>query len=210
MKLFIHIPKNGGMTVRRGVNNIILAGKGNHISPEYTQTLLETMTQRGEHHGYEHARWRDIRADLRDNYRAFAIARNPYSRVVSRYTFAKVTGDKSGDKSFRKFLNERHEYGDLEYFWHRAIRGWYPQVDYVTDDDGVLRCDVLRLESDDLKRYLGVDLKRRGVSNRGEDYRDFYGPEEYDIVTDWYKKDIEFFGFDFDGAATKNVWKPTS
>ena len=33
--------------------------------------------------------------------------------------------------------------------------------------------------------------------------------EEYDIVADWYKEDIDFFGFSFDGGATKNIWTPS-
>ena len=140
---------------------------------------------------------------------SFAIVRNPYARTVSRFTFARVTGDASGDNTFRCFLEERHKYGGLDYFWHRAIRGWYQQKDYVVDEEGNLRCDVLRLESNDIKDYIGKELRRRNVSNRGEDYRDFYGPEEYDIVTDWYKEDIDYFGFDFEGPATKNIWKPS-
>ena len=209
MRLFVHIPKNGGMTIRRGYNGIILANPGNHVSPEYTQAVRETMAAHGEHHGYEHARWRDFREDLKNDYRAFGIVRNPYSRTVSRYTFARVTGDKSGQGSFKDFLEERHEYSGLPYFWHRAIRGWYPQKDYVTDEDGIIQCDVLRLESNDVKEYLGLgnELRRRGVSNRGEDYREFYDSECYDIVTEWYREDIEFFGFGFEGPATKNVWK---
>lgn len=37
-------------------------------------------------------------------------------------------------------------------------------------------------------------------------YQDIYTKETIQIVADWYKEDIDFFGFDFDGAATKNTW----
>lgn len=212
MRLFIHIPKNGGMSVRRGMSGRIVLAERRNLPPDYADRLLQTMSAAGEHHGFEHARWRDVRQDVRKKHQAFAIVRNPWSRCVSRYTFAKVAGDRSGDKTFREFLDERHEYGGREFYWHRAIRGWYPQKDYVTDD-GVLRCDVLRLESDDVQRYLGLNkpMQRRGVSNtKGHDYRTFYGNEEYDIVADWYKDDIEYFGFDFDTPATRHLWTLSS
>ncbi len=211
MRLFVHIPKTGGMTVRHGLpDRIIVASNGNHVNMQYTAELHNTMSAAGEHHGYEHARWRDWRKDLRDKYRAFAIVRNPWSRVVSRYMFSVVA--ESRKAGFREFLEERHTYGGLPYFWHRAIRGWYPQIDYVTDK-GELRCDVLRFATDDVEQYFDLEkpLRIRNVSNTaGKDYRNYYGTKEYDIVADWYQKDIEYFGFNFGSHATKNIWTPTS
>jgi len=85
-------------------------------------------------------------------------------------------------------------------------------MDYVTDEDGNLQCDVLRTESlnADITKYFGFDpkLQRRNVSNiKNVDYRDVYTPETKKIVADWYGEDIEFFGFTFEGPATKNRWK---
>ncbi len=213
MKLFVHIPKNGGMTIRHGLKDrIIVASGGNHITQQYTANLHSMMAAQGEHHGNEHARWRDWREDLRQEHQAFAIARNPWSRVVSRFMFAVHIKDRSAKNGFRSFLDERNIYGETPYFWHRAIRGWYPQVDYVTYK-GSLRCDVLRFGTDDVQTYFGLDepLRIRNISNiEGKDYRDFYCPETHDIVADWYSKDVDYFGFTFDSHATKNIWKPTS
>ena len=58
-KLFIHIPKNAGMTVRKSPmlsNKIIAAGQNAHKSKEYSQAVLQTMQALGDHHGFEHAR----------------------------------------------------------------------------------------------------------------------------------------------------------
>ena len=212
MRLFIHIPKNGGMTVRRGLSDkIVLASKENHVSSEYSRCVLKVMTAAGEHHGFEHARIVDVSHKLRESLRAFALIRNPWARTVSRYTFARHIGDKAGQQSFREFLDERFIYGGLPYYWHRGVRGWYEQRCYVLDEHGDLAVDCLRLESDDLRRYFNLSQspRRRNVSNTEHlDYREFYGNEEYDIVKDWYAGDIEFFGFGFDGPATQNIWKP--
>lgn len=233
---FVHIPKNGGMTIRRSphLKNLITTSTPNtHINPQYTKDLLTTMNKYNEHHGYEHARWRDLKPSVR-NGRCFAIVRNPWSKVVSRYTFLmhifqpenqsykKIIKNPNYKKcSFEEFLEERHEWGGKKFFWHRAVKGWFPQKDHVTDENGNLRCDILRLEhfDEDVMKYfeLKQPLHVRNVSN-GErthnktqvsnkrDYKEFYTNETKEIVADWYKQDIEFFGFTFKGTATKNIW----
>ena len=213
---FIHIPKNGGMTVRRApqlANKITLSTPDNHINKEYTANLLKAMKKAGEHHGYQHARWRDLKESIR-NGRCFAVVRNPWSKVVSRYLFSQKTSkQKFGGVicTFEEFLEQRYEYGDKDFFWHRAIKGWFPQKDHVTDEQGNLRVDILRLEhlNHDLNKYfnMNVSFQLRNISNTKRiDYRSFYTEETRKIIEEWYSEDIEFFGFTFDGTATKNIW----
>lgn len=221
---FIHIPKNGGMTVRREIEKYISPSiSSKHKSKEYTKGLLDTMNFYKQHHGYEHARWRDLAVKYQ-NQPCVAIVRNPWSRTVSRYTFAIITKSRPKSYSFEEFLKERHEWGNKEYFWHRAILGWFNQKDYVTDEDGNLRCDILRLEklNEDLTKYFKLDKipNARNISNRynlssktklkenefNKPYQEFYTPTTKKIIEDWYADDIDFFGFDFDSCATKNIW----
>ena len=220
-KLFVHIPKNAGCTIRLNpeISRFVIdANPKTHISEEYTEDLLKTMNEIGDHHGFAHARWRDFKVDLRQQYQAFTIIRNPWDRVVSRYFFAKKTIEIEKNtpqnyadiSSFEAFLEERHKWGNKPYMWHRAIRGWYNQIDYVTDENDTIRCDILRQEklSFDLKSYLKIlDMPRsRNVTGLNKDYRNVYTPQTIQIVADWYKKDIDTFGFDFDTCATKNIW----
>ena len=47
-KLFIHIPKNGGMTIRKNPDirrKVLLAGPDNHKNRAYTQGLEGKMSQ---------------------------------------------------------------------------------------------------------------------------------------------------------------------
>ena len=220
-KLFIHIPKNAGMTIRRSPmlnNRIMLAGEQNHKSPEYTKAVLNKMNSLGDHHGFEHARWRDVHPTIRDRHNAFAVIRNPWDRVVSRYYFAKkvIEVEKKVDpsyadvSSFEAFLEERHKWGSEEYMWHRAVRGWYNAHDHVSDDTGRVRCDILRFENlnDDLCKHFNLEQmsKARNVTalNTGT-YRDVYTPETIQTVADWYKKDIDHWGYDFDSGPTRNT-----
>ena len=211
--LFVHIPKNMGMSIRRGIpGRVMLAAPGRHISNAYTETVRQVMTEAGEHPGFEHARIRDWSKDLRARFPAVAIIRNPWERTVSRYMFARQHKDPSGDQTFIEFLEERNIYGGLEYYWHRAIRGWYPQKDYVVNEKGNLVVNCLRHGTDDYCHYFGLKrrLPERNVTNtQGYDWREFYGPDEYKIVANWYADDINFFSFTFTSHARANIWKPS-
>ena len=227
-KLFIHIPKNGGMTIRRNKvlrPKVILATPDVHISPEYTRGLHRKMKEIGDHVGNEHARWRDITPRVTNNVQAFAFVRNPWDRVVSRYWFAKKVieieedSDHYGEtdyadiSSFEAFLEERHKWGGQEYMWHRAIRGWYPAFDHVSDRHGEVKCDILRFENynDDIRAYLNIafDPQPRNVTAvYNAPYQQMYTKKTQQIVADWYQKDIDYWGFDFDTGATRNYWQP--
>jgi len=219
--IFIHVPKNGGMTIRHSANlkdKIIVATANTH-KPGHADAVRKKMQQTGDHPGLEHARWRDLKPELTSKYPAFAIVRNPWDRVVSRYFFAKkvievenkVASSYADVSSFEAFLEERHKWGDQQYMWHRAVRGWYPFLDHVTDVDGTVKCDILRFENynDDVCKYFNIPqmTRARNVTalNPGT-YRDVYTPETIQIVADWYSDDVEYFGYDFDSGPTQNTF----
>jgi hypothetical protein len=224
--LFIHSPKNAGVSVRKAPelrHRIIGADPYFHVSRAYTRELARTMRERGEHHGFQHARLRDIAPGVRARLQPVAILRNPWARVVSRYRFAETAAAHGKSDagyaapSFEAFLEERHDYGHLPFYWHRAIRGWYPQLDYVTDEAGRIGADLLRMEHMDAEvpRYFGLaaPLAPRNVSvtapgerpRLATDWKGYYTPRTIQIVADWYAADIDTFGFDFDSAATRNT-----
>lgn len=216
--LFIHIPKNGGVTIRRALalKGRVLAASGNtHKTRSYTRAVRAAMAAAGEHPGLEHARLRDVSLKVRAALRPVALIRNPWARVVSRFTFAMATMESGSSpagyaaRDFEAFLEERHVFGGRPYYWHRAIRGWYPQLDYVLDEEGRIGVDLLRLEHFDAEvgRYFALEgpLERRNVTGLGRlDYRSFYTPRTIALVADWYARDIEAFGFDFDTPARRN------
>lgn len=221
-KLFIHIPKNAGMTIRHSDalrSKIAIAGSDKHQSEQYTNAVLNKMNSLGDHHGFEHARWRDLSKSAQ-KMQAFAVIRNPWDRVVSRYFFAKkvIQVEKKVDKSyadvssFEAFLDERHKWGNEPYMWHRAVRGWYPAYDHVTDEEGNIRCDIIRFENlnDDLCVYFSIPemTRARNVTalNKGT-YKDLYNDQTIQIIADWYAKDIDTWGYDFDSGPTKNYWR---
>lgn len=226
-KLFIHIPKNAGLSIKRSpaintrIQSIKHKGVGLQINCREAQSYLQRI---GEAYGLGHARWIDLDKKLKRMV-SFAVVRNPWDRTVSRYCFAKklievekVWPSTYADiSSFEAFLEERHKWGDKEYLWFRAIKGWYPNFDHVTDKQGAIQCDIIRFEKldKDLQVYFNINslLKARNVTNdshgkilRGDTYKEVYTPQTIQIVADWYEKDIACWGFDFDTGAKRNYW----
>jgi hypothetical protein len=219
--LFLHIPKNGGVSMRTapqlrwkmvGVHKMFLKDHA------YLDGLRLAMGAAGQHHGIAHARLRDVDPRIVRRLQPVAVLRNPWARTVSRYRFARLIEDQGSPfasvptSSFEAFLDTRHEDGNRPFFWHRAIRGWYPQRDYVVDDEGRIAADLLRQEhlTEESTDYFGLTdpIRPRNVTRTGEkaDWRTFYTPQTIKTVADWYQNDIETFGFDFDSAATRNCW----
>lgn len=174
------------------------------------------MRDAGEHHGFQHARWRDIDPKVTGRLKAVGIVRNPWARTVSRWRFEQLAVQQGkiaaseASRTFEEFLDQRNVWGGREYYWHRAIRGWYPQADYATDEGGALRVDLLRLEhlGSEAMRYFGLKQpigKRNVTAKTPFLYQEAYTPKTVQIVADWYQKDVDFFGFDFDTPATRNA-----
>jgi len=219
-KLFIHIPKNAGMTIR---GSKVFEDKLIPVQRKWITNFKDfnqTMKSYGERDvkGVEHARWVDVSPAITSQYEAFAVVRNPWSKVVSRYLFAKEAVQRSNvdasyadTRSLEHFLDERDKWFDKKYTWYRAIRGWHPQLDHVVDHEGKVRCDILRVENlkeDTLAYFNMTEMPRsRNVTSIKQDYRSLYRSETIQRVADWYKKDITHWDFDFDTGARKNIWK---
>ena len=184
-RLFIHIPKNGGTSVHK----------------ETTNTL-----------SFGHDRWRDVPREIRYIHQSFAVIRNPWARMVSRYVMGIPTSDTNDHgttwNTFEEFLETRYIWTDKQ--WNDPIRSWNTQYDYVCDESGIVRCDILRLEfiDDELSPYLQLNTPYIVRENGGDytrNYQDYYNNEQtIQIVADWYEQDINYWGLDFDTSATKN------
>ena len=183
-KLFIHIPKNGGTSVHKESRNTLSFG---------------------------HDRWKDIPREIRYTHKSFAVIRNPWARIVSRYVMGIPTSNTNDHgttwNTFEEFLETRYVWTDKE--WNDPIRSWSTQYDYVCDESGIVRCDILRLEfiDDELSPYLNLNtpyIVRENVGDYTRNYQDYYNEQTIQIVADWYEQDIDYWGFDFDTSATKN------
>lgn len=81
----------------------------------------------------------------------------------------------------------------------------------MSDESGRVRCDILRFENynEDIRAYLNVqfDPEPRNVTGLyNAPYQQMYTKKTIQVIADWYQKDIDYWGFDFDTGATKNYW----
>ena len=103
----------------------------------------------------------------------------------------------------------RHEFMDQPWVWLHACESFYSQLSYLTIDGSIPdNIIILRQEhlSDDLKSHgFNAKVKSVNVSNIDIDYMDIYTNKTQNIIADIYKEDIEYFGFNFDNSAVRNV-----
>jgi hypothetical protein len=194
---FIHIPKNGGRSVRDALT--------------LRRVALELPL---------HSRYRDL--EIRAELRYFCTVRNPWSRTASRYLYMKVNSREwSNDDprkkyimivSFDDYVREQRVFSipqQPERPWPLSL--WINQLEWITDHDGHVAGDCLRLETidEDISAYFGRRIKvphRQSVRTGTYDYRTLYTPKTIQIVADTFAKDVDYFGFDFDGSATRNTF----
>ncbi|MEZ5995319.1 MAG: sulfotransferase family 2 domain-containing protein [Hyphomonadaceae bacterium] len=135
-------------------------------------------------------------------YFKFAFVRNPFDRFVSYCAF--MTRE---DRAF-----ERDPRAVMRYFMFkdRPVDHllFHPQHTFVTDSGGALLTDAVgRVEQmqasyDAICAHLGLPTAplERVNSSRRADYRGYYDRDLIEAVGDFYRKDLDLFGYKFDGT----------
>jgi hypothetical protein len=157
------------------------------------------------------------KVDGGDKYYKFAFVRNPWDRLVSWYSM--VTKFPKGGNQLWRYVRENSS--TFEEFIYNCTdeveikKGVYysfayNQLDYVTDEHGDLLVDFIgRLENFDEDVHevfdrIGVDLETVPHKNRSrhQHYSTFYAPDTEMIVRERFKRDIEYFGYEFERLDT--------
>jgi hypothetical protein len=199
---FIHIPKNAGEAVR----DALFFRRDVSLSSPF------------------HYRYVDIAGIVGRHLQFFAIVRNPWARTASRYRFAKENAKRwmPDDPrrqyielaSFDDFIRDRRILPIPEHPgqpWMGPLSSWFNQLEWIRDENGAVACQCLRMEhlQEDLDAYFGrtVRLRLRNVTRSRSDYRTMYSEHLASLVADYFKEDIEHFGFGFEGPATRNFFR---
>jgi hypothetical protein len=219
--LFVHIPKTAGQSVEQFFMDLLgldwehdreaLLLQSNDDPARGTEKLAHLSASEYVDCGY-------LPQQEFSAYFKFSFVRNPWSRILSEYRYRNYFHH----LSFRDFvLNKLPRPG-----WDDQYRHVMPQYDMLHDRQGNLLVDFVgRFESlqqdfDRVCERLGIvdsslphrnrsdkksrDLKRKlrnflfmNGENRFQNMAEFYDDETREAVTEYYRKDIDTFGYEF-------------
>lgn len=219
--IFVHVPKTAGQSIeqffmdRLGLDwkndREVLLLQNNSDPALGTEKLAHLAAS--EYVGCGHISQQDF-----DSYFKFAMVRNPWTRILSEYRYRNYFHH----RSFKDFvLNKMPRPGFDDKYRHVM-----PQYDLLYDADGRLlvdfvgRFETLQQDFDRVCAALGIedsalphrnrsdkksrDLKRKlrniifmNGENQHDSLTDFYDDETRDAVAEYYRIDIETFGYQF-------------
>lgn len=199
---FLHIPKTGGTSISKAFKRGMEKFPKNDFTidichPNICQTLNNSEL---------------IKTKFLNTY-IFNFVRNPYDRITSEYRWRVVRHKRfpqkgfliNNNETFAEFVKnnlENHEpsYGLKE---HYQLQKYYVEVDDIKVDF-VGRFENLQEDFNKLCEIIGrpiIDLQWKNRTTKIKDYYKHYyedDSEVYDIVTKYYKEDLEFFNYTFD------------
>ncbi|NWK56809.1 sulfotransferase family 2 domain-containing protein [Verrucomicrobiaceae bacterium N1E253] len=142
---------------------------------------------------------RNPRKEL-DQYYKFTFVRNPWDRMVSNWKM--FTTQPSRMKQLEVMTNA--DLSDFESFVSFAIdcpnHHWQPQALFTPEPlDFVGKLESFDEDMNRLLSHLGRTPLALGKQNstRRKGYRDYYSPTLVEVVADYYRRDIESFGYEF-------------
>ncbi len=210
--LFIHVPKCAGNAIRKLLEENAVVGDLYAHNTYSNKLTFHGLPGFMKHDDYPEKNWKHVTClelkeiisdDLWDLCKTrFAVIRNPWARLYSYHSWMKRCYAEG-------YVHKDVEFNDFVKNCTHNLEPWYiPQYDQICDSSGVMVNCVARMEflKDDLKDYLDAqNLVSMNSSSSGYDYKDIYTEESKEMVAELYAKDIEFFGFTFESAATKNI-----
>jgi hypothetical protein len=133
----------------------------------------------------------------------FAFVRNPWDRLVSRYSYL-LRNENHHRHAFVKKLGNFENYVKWE-----IARGMFQHI-YVCGADGKLIVDFIgyfeRLREDFAQVCVRLNVQAQlpqANTSSHQDYRTYYTPALRDLVAKHFRRDIELFGYDFDGLISR-------
>ena len=207
--IFVHIEKAAGSSIQQALRphagaepKSSLRRRLAWLGPLNRIGGLHRAVQFGEHATADEVK-RCLPPEVYDSLFKFAFVRNPWDRLVSRYAHLL----RSTDRRRHGFISKLEKFEDFLKWEIQRGSGQYP---YVTDAQGNQIVDFIghyeRLTEDFAKvcarLKIQAALPHANISEH-RDYRSYYTPETREFVAKEFRRDIEMFGYDFDGLADR-------
>jgi hypothetical protein len=207
--LFIHIPKTGGSTIK----NSLVYEKSNNQYTSLRQVIqinqpkklikIDDEDRIINSHNSIYQISRSVRID---NYFKFAFVRNPWDRIVSYYHYLIQYWDLSKDHplTFRDWVLNSQSKEEHSFLDHHNAR--MTQFNYVSNPktkelllDFIGRFENLQEDFDKVCKIIDIPSQKLIPINtsRHEHYTKYYNEDTKNIIGDYYRKDVEYFGYEF-------------
>lgn len=180
--VFIHINKTGGISLGKALN---LPGKMHYTAQE----VLEAIGRRKWEKAY-----------------TFSIVRNPWDKVVSHYKYRVKTNQTEMAKQpidFKDWVYRTYGKNKDPYYYDQP-KMFQAQMDWLTDKSGRICVEDIYKFEHLQDAFEKIKMKLRLSSslphlNRTDDrhYSQFYDEKTKLIIAEWFKEDIELFGYDY-------------
>lgn len=207
--LFIHIPKSAGSSIRESLSL---------LSAEKDSFQFESSYKAQDFHWHYSLESFINLATEDDSPLAFAIVRNPWDRLWSRWNFlwqqskyyyTKDGMRKSGVSQVKELGFEHWIYEGQDYVltaperWENIVEK--SQRSWLVNDQGELRVDLigkfenleLTLKSIELKYNLQIQVSHLKKTHHS-DYRMQFSAKMIDFVSERFKEDIVQFDYSFE------------
>ena len=190
--VFVHVPKSAGTSVRKTLFGNSLGG---HKSVAFYKKMYGPI-------------------DYSKRF-SFTFVRNPYSRIVSAFTYLKNGGMNSKDAQFAKeHLCDVNTFEEFVLEWlsferRMAYEHFVPQVDFVCDRgkigvNFVGKFENLDKDFDYIARRLNlfdpsgapIQLMHANSTKRKRPVEAFYTPEIRNKISYLYREDFDTFKYD--------------
>lgn len=204
--IFFHLPKNAGVSVSRTLIDQEKLLKLRRISSFFFRKFFKTKDNFYfslkykkliffKSHSPCYKFQEIIDREVFSKYLKFAVIRNPWDRMVSRYFYSKKVNNKFKNYEFEEFLNH-----DL-----KTNIDIINQYEYCTDQENNFCLDeIIKFENlnEDFNKISSKIFNKKDMLSHfnksdHKQYREYYNDKMKDKIYNFCKKDIEFFEYEF-------------
>ncbi len=185
--IFIHINKTGGTSIAKAIGLPTIR----HLP---VKKVIDIVGQKEFEEAFK-----------------FTAIRNPWDKVVSQYKYrvnTNQTAMKSNPISFKNWVVKT--YGEQDEYYLDKPKMFAAQSDWLKDYNNqlpnfeIIRFESLHADFQKIAKQIGVKSKLRHLNATQKDvYTDYYDEKTKSIIEDWYKEDIERFGYKYKGNIDK-------
>jgi len=208
--LFVWVPKAAGSSIYRALKNsrykcqrLLNKEKDGVIQFPYTDFDNRGAVTFG-HTSIDALLENDImHKDFFESAFKFCFVRNPWDRLVSLFFYRELHKKYESFQQFCLALKD-HEIEPIGLYNSKLNSQFNDQVSWIIGQNGRLLVDFIgryeRIEEDFRKICRIIGIRKRFPhrnSTKHANYREYYDAATIEIVRQRYRRDIEFFGYDF-------------